>query len=64
MKKQEEQVARISDAAGGYVITDDSLDYIDERGTRYSSRRAAIQGARHWGYTHYLNPSGRKVRLA
>ena len=58
-----DMVARISDDPGGYVFGDDSLPYIDARGYHYYTRREAIRAARAMGFTHYLAPSGRKVRL-
>lgn len=51
-------VARIIDMPSGYGISDDALDYLDERGPKYPTRRAAIAAARDAGYTHYLDDRG------
>lgn len=67
----DKRVARIAECVGGYCISDDALDYIDERGRRYASRRAAIASLaprdeiyNPRGYTHYLSPIGREIRIA
>jgi hypothetical protein len=56
---RQRRIVRIVDRpTGDYCLSDDTLDYIDERGTGYSSRRAAIDRARYLGYTHYVTPAG------
>jgi hypothetical protein len=63
-----QSVARIFEDIGGYFISDNSLSYLDARGSAFPSRRAAIASlkqARKYipeGYTHYLS-KGRKVKL-
>jgi len=47
---------------GQWHITDDSLDYLDEGGQSYQSKREAIAAAREGDWTHY-NATGRIVRL-
>lgn len=58
-------VARIHEApTGRWHVTNDALDYLDERGDGQATRRDAIQSARLLeDYTHYLRPNGKIVRL-
>ena len=68
MKNDTQSVARIFEDVGGYFICDNSLPYLDTRGSAFPSRRAAIAGLKQFrkyipeGYTHYLS-KGRKVKL-
>lgn len=58
------KVARVFEGATGWFYCDDALDYLDERGPRFASRREAIAGARDAGeWTHYATAGGRIVRL-
>jgi hypothetical protein len=58
-----ESVARICEEPGGYVVSDDALDFIDARGRHYRSRREGIAAAREAGYTHYIDPNGKQKAL-
>jgi hypothetical protein len=63
-----DNIARICEEPGGWVISPDAIPYIDARGTHYPTRRAAIAAARHaaeeYGeYAYYVRPNGRHVRL-
>ncbi len=50
---------------GRWHITDDALDYLDERGRGHKSERAAIKAARESGqWTHRVNRKGAVVALA
>lgn len=57
-------VARVHEApTGQWYITDDSLDYLDERGYGYKSERAAISGARELGFSHRIARNGKTVKI-
>jgi len=52
MKTDTQLVARIFEDVGGYYICDDSLDYLDTRGSAYPNRAQAMRAAAERGYTH------------
>jgi hypothetical protein len=60
------KIARIFEDVNGYYICDDSLDFLDARGTPFKSRNHAISALKYYNddYTHYLQPSGRVVKIA
>lgn len=56
------KIARIHESILGWHISDNGLPYLDERGTVYPTRNAAIAMAR-WRFSHYVRPNGRIVLL-
>jgi hypothetical protein len=59
------KVANIHESiAGNWYITDNSLDYLDERGVGHGSERQAIKMARESGqWTHRVTRAGKIVKL-
>ena len=49
-----EKIARISRGPGGYYISPEKLDYINERGRCYECRAVAHRVAKRMGYTHCM----------
>jgi hypothetical protein len=43
---------------GGWCLSDDSLDYIDERGPSWPSKAEALRAASRYGYTHWIGYHG------
>jgi len=51
-------------STGRWHISSASMNYLNEGGYGYKSRREAIQSIRERGdYTHYLSPSNKRVSL-
>jgi hypothetical protein len=63
MKNETNKIANIHEAlTGDWHITDNSLDYLDERGASYKTERQAIKAARDCGqWTHRVT---RKCKIA
>jgi len=52
LKNNKRVIARIFEDIGGYYICDDSLDYLDMRGSCSKTRAEAMRRAADCGYTH------------
>jgi hypothetical protein len=59
------KIARIFEDVNGYYICDDFADFLDTRGDPFKSRNQAIAALKYcYDYTHYLQPSGKVVKIA
>lgn len=59
------KTANIHEAlTGQWHVTDNDLDYLDERGNGYASERKAIKAVRECGeWSHRVNAKGKIVKL-
>ena len=54
--ERKKRVALITTEVGkGWIVSDNTLPYIDARGRGYRTAREAIKAAREDGYTHYIS---------
>lgn len=63
MDTTDKKVVRLTDRTDGYGLSDDRLDYIDERGPAYPTKSEALNRAREGGYTHYMDLKGNVRKL-
>lgn len=58
----EQKTVRVHEGVGGYYLTPEEVDYLDERGASFVSKAQACRRAHFEGYTHVVL-NGKKQRI-